>query len=215
MSRKRNSILIFLLVLVLFTIGTWVAKIINGELPYVDQWTRALVERFDDTYVYTIFRWVTELGSQSFLIPFIIIMAFILWLLFRNYLPALIFAGGTLMSHLLNVLIKNIVARERPSISIAANAEGHSFPSGHAMLSMVCYGLLVYFLSKKVSSTKRVFVIQLFFALLIFLIGLSRFFINVHYLTDIMAGFFIGYLCLIGLVYLYEFIQKRQNQSKV
>lgn len=205
--RKRN-IMIALFVLSLIAIGIWILEILKGKLPYVDQWTREIVSRFDGTYIYSIFRWMTELGSQSFLIPFIIIMTIILWVLFRDYLPALIFAGGTLISHLINVLIKNMVARERPSVSIAANAEGHSFPSGHAMLSMVCYGLLAYFLSKKITSTKRIFAIELFFALLIFLIGLSRFFINVHYLTDIMAGFFIGFLCLIGLIYLYEFIRQ-------
>lgn len=192
MLRKRYSIILILFALVI--IGIWVMKILRGELPYVDQWTRALVERFDDTYVYTVFRWITELGSSSFLVPFTIVMAIVLWGMLRDYLTALIFAGGTLASHLLNILIKVLVERERPSISAAANAEGHSFPSGHAMISMVCYGLLAYFIVKKWRSAKAKFLTRLFFALLIFLIGLSRFFINVHYLTDIMAGFFFGFL---------------------
>lgn len=212
MLRKRYSIILILFALVI--IGIWVMKILRGELPYVDQWTRALVERFDDTYVYTVFRWITELGSSSFLVPFTIVMAIVLWGMLRDYLTALIFAGGTLASHLLNILIKVLVERERPSISAAANAEGHSFPSGHAMISMVCYGLLAYFIVKKWRSAKAKFLTRLFFALLIFLIGLSRFFINVHYLTDIMAGFFFGFLCLKGLIYLYEFIQWRRTQSR-
>lgn len=213
MSRKRYTVIFFLFALVLLMIGIWIVKIINGEVPYIDQWTRALVEQYDDTYVYTVFRGITELGSQSFLVPFIVVMTIVLWWMLKDYLPALIFAGGMLTSHLLNILIKVLVERERPSISVAANAEGHSFPSGHAMLSMVCYGLLAYFIAKKCRSPKAIFLTQLFFALVIFLIGLSRFFINVHYLTDIMAGFFFGFLCLIGLIYLYECIQKRRSQT--
>lgn len=213
MLDKRNSVRIVLTILVLLVIGSWVVEIMNGKLPYVDQWTRSFVEQFDGTFVYAFLRGMTELGSTSFLVPFIVVMTLVLWWVLNNYVPAVIFAGGTLTSHLLNTLIKHLVARERPSISVAANAEGHSFPSGHAMMSMVCYGLLAYFISKKFGSTKVIFLIQLFFALIVFLIGLSRFFINVHYLTDIISGFFLGYICLIGLITLYVWIQKRAPQT--
>lgn len=213
MLGKRNTVSIVLIIWILLVIGTWIVEIMNGKLPYVDQWTRALVERFDDTYVYTFLRGMTELGSTSFLVPFIFVMTFVIWWMLRDYVPAIIFAGGTLTSHLLNTVIKNLVARERPSISVAANAEGHSFPSGHAMISMVCYGLLAYFITKKMRSTKAIFCVQLFFAMLVFLIGLSRFFINVHYLTDVMTGFFLGFVCLIGLLSLYGTIQKRRSQT--
>lgn len=213
MLAKRNIVRIVLTILVLFVIGSWVIEIMNGKLPYVDQWTRSLVEQFDDTFVYTFLRGMTELGSTSFLVPFIVVMTFVLWWVLNNYVSAVIFAGGTLASHLLNTLIKHLVARERPRISVAANAEGHSFPSGHAMMSMVCYGLLAYFISRKFRSTKVIFLIQLFFALIICLIGISRFFINVHYLTDIITGFFLGYVCLVGLITLYVWIQKRWPQT--
>ena len=212
LGRNRAMTIIFF-GLILSTIGIWIVKIVNDELPYVDQWTRTLVDRYADTNVYTFFRGITELGSQSFLIPFVVVMAFVVWWMLQDYLPALIFAGGTLASHLINTLIKNLVARERPSISVAANAQGHSFPSGHAMISMVCYGMLAYFIIKKLHTTKAIFFVQLFFALLVFLIGLSRFFINVHYLTDILTGFFLGYICLIALIKLYERMKWQENQS--
>lgn len=213
MSGKRNIVSGTLMVLVLLVIGTWIVEIRAGKLPYVDQWTRSLVEQFDDTFVYTFLRGMTELGSESFLIPFIVVMTFVLWWALRDYVPAVIFAGGTLASHLLNTFIKNLVARERPSISVAANAEGYSFPSGHSIMSMVCYGLLAYFITIKFRSTKVIFLVQLVLALIVCLIGLSRFFINVHYLTDIMTGFFLGFVCLIGLISLHEWIQRRRTQT--
>nr|WP_280922962.1 phosphatase PAP2 family protein [Virgibacillus litoralis] len=122
----------------------------------------------------------------------------------------MVFGVGTLTSHGLNILIKRLVERERPSILVAANAEGYSFPSGHAMISMVCYGLLAYFITKNLKSAKATFAVQFLFALLIFLIGISRYMINVHYLTDVLAGFIFGFIFLVGLIYLYELIRNRR-----
>ncbi|HLS09788.1 phosphatase PAP2 family protein [Lentibacillus sp.] len=207
MLNRRSYIILFLLMAVLLTIGIWVFRIISGKVLYIDQITRGLVEAFEDTTTYTIFRWITELGSGTFLTPFTILTALLLWFAFRDWLPAVIFGLGTLSSHGLNILIKQLVERERPSIFVAANAEGFSFPSGHAMIPMVCYGLLAYFVAKKLTSSKAVLTVQFSFALLIFLIGISRFIINVHYLTDVFAGFVFGFIYLIGMIYLYEWLQ--------
>lgn len=212
---KQKKIYLGLFVLLFITLIIWVTKIKNGEIPNVDQWTRELVESIANSNAYTIARWLTELGSESFLVPFTIVMGIILCWIFHNFLPSIIFVGGTLVSHLLNIFIKNIVARERPSIFIEANAEGYSFPSGHAMISMVCYGLLMYLLIKKVPKWGNI--IQVFFALLIFLIGISRFVINVHYLTDVISGFVIGFVVLLGFINLYEFLLSKQflKSSKI
>ncbi|WP_246476569.1 phosphatase PAP2 family protein [Salicibibacter cibi] len=205
--------IVFLLFFVFILTGIWIVKIVNGTVPYVDQWTRDLVAHLDNTFVYTFFRGVTELGSGTFLVPLNIVMAIILWVLFRDWLPALILSGGSLSSHWINLLIKELVERERPSILVAANAEGYSFPSGHAMISMVCYGLSAYFIVKKINSSKAIFFTQLFFSMLILLIGMSRYFINVHYLTDVTAGFFFGFIYLVALIYLYRDIQKRRSPT--
>ena len=123
------------------------------------------------------------------------------------------FPGGILLTHQLNILIKSLVVRERPSISVAANAEGYSFPSGHAMISMVCYGLIAYLLVKKMKSHVLIFITQTMFVTLIFLIGISRYVIHVHYITDIVAGFALGFICLIGLIYVYERMESVLSRS--
>ncbi|MBY7143050.1 phosphatase PAP2 family protein [Virgibacillus sp. NKC19-3] len=211
MKNKWVLFIFCLFVLMLFVVGGWIGRILSGDVPYVDRWTYGLVAGLEDSWIYTFSRVMTEFGSWSFLLPFTIIMALILWRVFKDWFPALIFSGGTLMSHLLNLLIKEMVKRERPSILEAANAEGYSFPSGHAMIAMVCYGLLSYFLVKQLASSRAVFVTQFCFAFVVFLIGISRYLINVHYVTDVVSGFFIGFLCLIGFIYLYECIQKQRR----
>lgn len=215
MKLKRNHwILLLLLIVILLMTGVWVVQILQGRMPIVDSWTRPQVELLSDTFVYTVLRYITELGSEWFLVPFVITVGVIIWIVYKNWLPALIFSGGTLLTHGLNLLIKHLVERERPSIYEAANAEGHSFPSGHAMISMVCYGLLAYFIAKVIASVKLKLAVQIFFTLLIFLIGISRYVINVHYLTDVVSGFIIGFLLLVGFIYLYETLRKRQSRSR-
>ncbi|MFC3040674.1 phosphatase PAP2 family protein [Virgibacillus xinjiangensis] len=211
---KRNYIFLLLLSVLLIFTGIWIVKIMTGTLPYVDQWTRGFVGVVDDTAAYTFFRWMTELGSGTFLTPLTIIMGIVIWRWYRHWVPAVIFAGGTFTSHLLNLLIKNVVDRQRPSLLPSAEAVGHSFPSGHAMIPMVCYGLLAYYLGKKIDSSRVVFVMQLTFALLVFLIGISRYFLNVHYLTDVVAGFFVGFLWLMGCASLDRWMFRRSQGAE-
>lgn len=214
MFKKRNNIILsFIGIVLLLIIAIWIFKVMNDEIPLVDQWTRGIVPKVADTPFYTLFRWLTELGSVSFVIPFTIIMIVVFAIMFRDWLAPLTFGLGVLGAHILNTVIKRLVARERPSISALLNAEGHSFPSGHAMVSMVCYGLIAFLLVKKLKNIRLVLIVQVGFALLIFLIGISRFFINVHYLTDIAAGFIFGYLCLVGIIYLYGKIERKRSRS--
>lgn len=210
--KKRNYIYFLLLAVVLFFIVSWFITILSGELPQIDKWMQNYAAVYTDTSVYTVFRWITELGSKHFVQPFTIVMTIIIWWIFRDWLPAIIFGFGVLGSHLLNNLIKNFVARERPSISALLNAEGFSYPSGHAMVSIVCYGLLAFFLSKKLKSTTTIFIFQCCTALVVFLIGLSRPILNVHYLTDVATGFFLGFLVFLALIYVYEKIQRRRQR---
>src|SRR5690625_5637596 len=87
----------------------------------------------------------------------------------------IIFGQGILTTYILNQLIKDFIARERPSISVLLNAEGYSFPSGHSMVTMVCYGLIAYFMGTKLASRKATMIIQIMFGCIIFIIGFSRY----------------------------------------
>ncbi|MGY0692848.1 phosphatase PAP2 family protein [Virgibacillus sp. FSP13] len=211
-NKKRRYFYLFLIVLLLFTSLLWIVKIKNGVVPYVDQWTRDFVEGLDKTNLYFLFRWLTELGSGSFLMPFTIFAGALLWWIYRNWFVCFMFVGGILLSYMINIGIKIIVARERPRIFAAAEAEGYSFPSGHAMISMVCYGLLIYFMTQKLKTAKAVIVLQISGTILIFAIGISRYMIRVHYLTDVLAGFVFGFAFLVLWIKVYEYVRKFRLQ---
>lgn len=215
MERKNEMWRYLLLLLPIAICITWIVEIKRGFVPYADQWSRFIVHSVRETPIYHFFRFMTNFGSTFFIIPFVIIMTIALLFLFKDWLPALMFAGGTLLTSLINAVIKIMVARQRPSIDVAANAEGFSFPSGHAMVSIVCYGLLAFFLAKMTASIVMKRVISWVCAFFVCIIGISRFFINVHYLTDILTGFFLGGVILIVCKQLYEGWQsKRQSSSQ-
>lgn len=212
LSRHKRFLLLVVLFAIIITI--WIFELMHDKVPFVDAWTRFVVPLVDGTVIYDAFFFITNFGSRSFVEPFTVFMAFLLVWITRDWLPSIFFAVGTLGSHLLNSSIKHIVARERPRILVEANAEGYSFPSGHAMVSIVCYGLLAYFIARECKTRAEKLIIEWSFITFILLIGVSRFFINVHYLTDILTGFFVGYTFLVILVYIFEKIEKRRGRGE-
>lgn len=101
---------------------------------------------------------------------------------------------------LLNNLIKLGVDRLRPTFDVQIeSAPGSSFPSGHAMDSMICYSLLAsaVLFSGLVRDPWRRPVAAALFAVP-FLVGASRVVLGVHYPSDVLAGWTLG-LAWVGL----------------
>ena len=90
---------------------------------------------------------------------------------------------------LLNVLLKNIFQRVRPVFDVPLlTLNTYSFPSGHAAAATLFYGVLAaWFISRATSWRWRVF-IALLAVLLVALVGLSRIYLGVHYLSDVLAA---------------------------
>lgn len=96
---------------------------------------------------------------------------------------------------ILNLAVKYIVQRARPTTMIV-NEIGYSFPSAHAMISFAFYGLLIYFVNKKFNNQVAKVLLTILLALVILIVGVSRIYLNVHFTSDIVAGFLFGYVAL-------------------
>ncbi|GAA5416697.1 hypothetical protein Pryu01_01735 [Paraliobacillus ryukyuensis] len=186
---------------------TW--QVMHGTEPIIDQWSSRFVNQWTGTTFFSIFRWITELGSGSFITPFILIVALLYLLWTKKWFASIWIVAGSFLGYRLNGWIKLIAQRERPSILEEAEGVGFSFPSGHAMGAMITYGLLIYFVSKEVKQASLKLVIQLIGVILILMIGLSRYVINVHYLSDVLAGFGFGYLFIVGWIIVYNIVSKK------
>jgi membrane-associated phospholipid phosphatase len=90
----------------------------------------------------------------------------------------------------LNIILKGIFQRIRPQLSEPwVAAPGWSFPSGHAMGSFVTYGFLTYLILRLTPRDFPRRTAIALMAILVFLIGFSRIYLGVHYLSDVVAGF--------------------------
>ncbi|HLQ82912.1 MAG TPA: phosphatase PAP2 family protein [Pseudogracilibacillus sp.] len=189
MKKKYSTILIISIILLLGVVLIAPNNLIDQQIM-----KQALNK---EGIFYSVFYYLTFLGSRTILIPFVIIGSLYLYYKTKKISYSLIFMSGTLLSYVLNEFIKSIIKRERPSIVEQVHAVGYSFPSGHAMISTVCYGIFTYFLLKTITKKKYKNLIILLTGLLIVLIGYSRLALNVHYLTDVIGGYLIGALFII------------------
>ncbi|WP_026731611.1 phosphatase PAP2 family protein [Fischerella sp. PCC 9605] len=107
----------------------------------------------------------------------------------------------------LNFLLKELFCRARPALwNYIVNVRHYSFPSGHAMVSMVIYGFLGYLLAKQFPQyRRRIFALS---AVLIVAIGFSRLYLGVHWPTDVVAGYAAGLVWLTACILSLELEQK-------
>lgn len=215
MKTRNRWINIFFFLLAALIAGMITFRIAMDKIIFVDQWMEPYVNDINEQgWLFFAFRWITELGSATFLVPFSIIMAFSLWWLSRNWLITIFFAGGAIIGPYMNTVIKNLVQRERPRLLEVAEGVGYSFPSGHAMSSMVIYGMLIYFFSITIKKTVSAITLNIIFILLILLIGLSRYIIRVHHFSDVLAGFAYGFIFLFIWLALFRWIYWKKFHRK-
>ena len=98
---------------------------------------------------------------------------------------------------IINQILKFIFRRERPTGYRLIEMSGYSFPSGHAMASLAFYGLLIYITKRLVKNKHlKILLITLNIAIII-LIGVSRIYLGVHYLSDVLTGYSISIIYLL------------------
>lgn len=153
----------------------------------------------------------TYLGTHEFLIPAnLILIAYFLFIKNHKWysikVPAIALSSLALM-----FLLKNIFDRPRPLIPLLEEAKGLSFPSGHALMSVTFYGLLIYIIWKTVPQKGPRITLASLLLLLILIIGFSRIYLRVHYASDVLAGFCVGFLWLVFTVWL---LNKMEHYSE-
>jgi membrane-associated phospholipid phosphatase len=149
------------------------------------------------TAAFTAFmRFVTFFASKNFLIYGSLTLAFVFFFIRRHRWYAVkipvIAAGSTL----LNQTMKFWFDRPRPETAFFVQS-GYSFPSGHAMIGGAFYGLFIYLVWTNVKSKMWRWIFTLLLCIWIGLIGYSRVYLNVHYASDVLAGWSAGLVFLV------------------
>ena len=140
---------------------------------------------------------ITFLGKHQFLIPANLLLIFyFLFAAKQNWFSIRIITIA-LSSLILMLLLKYLFQRTRPLAPLLKAAKGLSFPSGHAIMAVSFYGLLIFILGNTIQPDWLRYLLTVFLILLIVLIGYSRVYLRVHYASDVLAGFIIGLLWLL------------------
>jgi undecaprenyl-diphosphatase len=137
---------------------------------------------------------ITALGSPVVLGLIVLIITGYL-LLEARYVTAIIVLTTAISSEILDEVLKLLFARPRPSVvPHLRTVVSASFPSGHAMESAIIYLTLGALLMRVVEGriTKTYCMATAIF--LTFIVGVSRVFLGVHYPTDVIGGWMLGFL---------------------
>jgi len=178
--------------------------ILTGD-PFVqvDQWVVGRILYFRSPLATLMMESFTNLGGIKFIAAGS--LAVVAYLVYRRSLYRVAgFATAIVGASLLNIILKTIIHRPRPlSDTTLIPAVGWSFPSGHAMSSVVFYGMIVYLLIQVAGHWRlKSFFIALA-GFIVVIIGFSRIYLQVHYLSDVIAGFAGGLfwlsICVTGM----------------
>jgi membrane-associated phospholipid phosphatase len=178
--------------------------IVTGDpLTVVDIQVAAWLHAHTDPPVIAVMSFISSLGSIPVVSAIAVITALLLgwrrhW--YRLLSLALTVPGGIL----LNILLKYAFHRLRPTFENPIVAlTSYSFPSTHTMAATVLYGALATFAVGFLKEWRWRTLVVLATILLVALIGFSRMYLGVHYLSDVLAAIAEGVawlaLCLTGV----------------
>lgn len=197
MDRIKNIWIWFALFIAVFILFSIIGSLYNNEIISIDVFMHDLVVnnlRSDGLTFIMLF--ITNFCNPIILI----LLSLVILLIFKDKKMGLIIMINLLVSILLNIIFKGIIQRDRPLEDFLIIESGYSFPSGHSMVSMAYYGLIIYFIYKKIKDKRVRNVLMILIGLLILAIGFSRIYLGVHFASDVIGGFLISIIYLVCVI---------------
>ena len=115
--------------------------------------------------------------------------------LLRGVRPAVFLLAVAMLGVLVRTGLKLLIARPRPAdelVTVMVENEGYSFPSGHVMFYVVLLGALYVLLTSPGLSGRTIRLVQAVIGVALILTGISRIYLGVHWLSDVVAGYVFG-----------------------
>ncbi|HEU4453332.1 MAG TPA: phosphatase PAP2 family protein [Longimicrobium sp.] len=158
---------------------------------------------------------VTALGDTLVVITIALVAGTLLWLLKQRAHAALLAAavGGVMLIH---PLLKWIFDRPRPQLFEWRThyAASSSYPSGHAALSMVLLAVLAYIVHRLADRRWIGVAAMLLAGIAVLLVGLSRLYLGVHYPSDVVAGYTVGFAWAVFCALALEALRHRRRSRR-
>src|ERR1035437_8336078 len=189
-------IIIFLILLGTF-VGITESIVNSSPITKFDNNFANFLYQFRTPFLAQVFYVITNFANQITVIILGVIALIYLYLkkeLAYLYALTLVFLGTEASVYLIKIFIN----RPRPIVDIAYYIEtSASFPSGHSTIAIAFFGFVTYYLLSHVAGKNKKTILILLGTILIALIGFSRLYLGVHFLSDVLGGFLIGGLWLV------------------
>lgn len=199
-------------ILIIYIVAQISEEVLEQEAFTFDKIILLWIHSFASPTLDRIMQTVTHLNDpHTAVVVVIVAMGLLLWR--QYYQEAKIFAidcaGGVILSYGL----KSVFGKTRPDLWESAVKEvSFSYPSGHALGSTVLYGFLAYLLATRFPQWS--WLIYLLAVSAIGAIGLSRLYLGVHWPTDIIGGYGIGFLWVMLCITMLK-LQKMQELQQI
>ena len=179
----------------LFVLSVLTDEVLEGETIRADQAVLRWFQARGSSWLDQAALEVTALGDTLVVLLVMVVAGAVLWLLGRRAY-AFLLGASVAGAAILSPALKTFFDRSRPDVAdlraLAAETSA-SYPSGHAIMSMVSLVVVAYIVHC-IASRRAVGVVAMVSAgVLIILIGLSRLYLGVHYPSDVAAGYMIGF----------------------
>lgn len=191
-------ILSFMMIFILFLV--WSIFMLKGRLNKLDN---NFYNKIKITNLKTkIFKIITNLASAKF----VALLCLILLIFVKNkVIPITIITNMLIMWGLIGIL-KNTFKRERPNINRLVEEKGYSYPSGHTMTATIFYGFIIFLIVISNLIIPLKWILSILLALLIILVGYTRVYLGVHFLSDVIGAILFGSSYLLLYIYFTYFI---------
>ena len=213
-NRQQRALGLIVLLLALFCGLAFFART-SSLLHFDTAITREVQEGHSDLRDYLAFS-ITTLGNGLFMTLLCIGAAYVLQRAGRP--KAALFSLLTLLGLPLNMLLKLIVHRPRPSSSLVRilfPEPGDSFPSGHAMGSVIVYGFLAYLAWTYITDLPRRRFWTVVLAVTPIAISFTRIYIGVHWFSDVIGAWIFGLIVLLIFADLYHIAGAQERAAHI
>ena len=184
--------------LALYAFAEVADEVAENEARAIDLAVYDWLQRFRSPALDDVMQAISTIGGIGVVVLFVALLVY--FGRRRRWPAALALALVTGGAYLLNTVLKAIFQRTRPTpVEIPLWAQVYSFPSGHAMISAAFYLFLAYLGWRLLRGWARV-VSVVALVMVVLAIGISRLYLGVHFLTDVVAGYLAGFFWVDAVV---------------
>lgn len=216
-NRQARNLLIALVIIIISgsLFGMIVHFISNGLIKNFDLPIIEFVQGLETPWLTVFLKAFTWIGSAYGVVPITLLVCAILFYGINEKKRAIFFAFSIVSTIILNESLKLYFVRERPEIYRLMDSGGFSFPSGHTMMAVSLYGMIVYVTWHRLKQINQRMLVVTLATFIAFLIVISRIYVGVHFPSDIVGGIAASTCWITIIITAFHLLQRSKGTGAV